>query len=601
MSESNTRLAVIDSDKCKPKRCNKECRSVCPISRAGKMCVQVKESGCQITEALCIGCGMCIKKCPFHAISIVNLPRALDSLTSHRFSLNGFKLHGLPYPRPHQVLGLLGENGTGKSTALKILADKIKPNLGILNESQQPDWSVIIKKFRGSELQLYFNKLISGNMKVVLKPQNIEMFKKVVAPNVTVRELLLQKDEIGKLDEIVKILDLEPIMNREVRKLSGGEMQRFVLTLVRLTKSGAYFFDEPSSFLDIKQRIAAANIVRDCLQEGEYVIAIEHDLAILDLMSDFIHILYGVPSVYGIFSAPLKVRQGINNFLDGYLPSANVRFREEPIKFIIKEDEIPLDNDVKRHFKYPEMKYEIGNFSMKVESATFNTGEIIVLLGQNGVGKTTLLRLLMGKIQPSYTSCPIPDMTISYKPQTIDPKKDCTVQQILEHSIGESMAQPTFRQLVFNQLSLDNILDRKLKKLSGGELQRVAIALTLGRNADVYFIDEPSAYLDAEQRIVIAKIIKKYIMFTKKTAFVVEHDFIMASYLSDRVVVFEGKPSISTVAKRPQSLFDGMNQFLKNMSVTIRLDRESKRPRINRYNSNRDREQKAAGKYFIIQ
>ena len=88
-----------------------------------------------------------------------------------------------------------------------------------------------------------------------------------------------------------------------------------------------------------------------------------------------------------------------------------------------------------------------------------------------------------------------------------------------------------------------------MKNLSGGELQRVAMVLCLGKPADIYLIDEPSAYLDSEQRIVAAKVIKRFILHAKKSAFIVEHDFIMATYLADRVVVYNGSPGINCTAQ----------------------------------------------------
>jgi ATP-binding cassette subfamily E protein 1 len=126
---------------------------------------------------------------------------------------------------------------------------------------------------------------------------------------------------------------------------------------------------------------------------------------------------------------------------------------------------------------------------------------------------------------------------------------------------------------------IENIMDSGVQNLSGGELQRLAIVLALGTPADVYLIDEPSAYLDSEQRINCAKVIKRFIMHSKKTAFIVEHDFIMATYLADRVVVYVGQPGIEATASSPQSLLSGMNQFLKSLEVTFRRDPTNFRPR----------------------
>jgi len=137
--------------------------------------------------------------------------------------------------------------------------------------------------------------------------------------------------------------------------------------------------------------------------------------------------------------------------------------------------------------------------------------------------------------------------------------------------------------------------------LSGGELQRVAIVLCLGQPADIYLIDEPSAYLDSEQRIVAAKVIKRFVLHAKKTAFVVEHDFIMATYLADRVIVYEGQASVDCRANTPQSLLTGMNVFLRGLEITFRRDPTNFRPRINKLDSVKDKDQKLAGNYFFLE
>jgi len=101
------------------------------------------EKFCKIDEIMCIGCGVCINRCPFAAIKIINIPSNLDKDTSHRYGPNSFKLHRMPIPRKGQILGLVGANGTGKSTAIKILSGKIRPNLG--NFEDEPGWNDVIK------------------------------------------------------------------------------------------------------------------------------------------------------------------------------------------------------------------------------------------------------------------------------------------------------------------------------------------------------------------------------------------------------------------------------------------------------------------------
>ena len=174
-----------------------------------------------ISEDLCIGCGICVKKCPFEAITIINLPTNLAKETTHRYSANSFKLHRLPTPKPGQVLGLVGTNGIGKSTALKILANKLKPNLGCFD--QPPDWANILQYFRGSELQNFFTRLLEDNLKAVIKPQFVDVIKKSAVG--TVGEILARSDERGAKDQMIELLDLKNVLGNSLQSLSGGELQ----------------------------------------------------------------------------------------------------------------------------------------------------------------------------------------------------------------------------------------------------------------------------------------------------------------------------------------------------------------------------------------
>ena len=214
---------------------------------------------------------------------------------------------------------------------------------------------------------------------------------------------------------------------------------------------------------------------------------------------------------------------------------------------------------------------------MSVEPGDFSDSEILVMLGENGTGKTTFIRMMAGKLDPDEGNADIPTLNISYKPQKISPKSEKTVQQMLHEKIRDAYVHPQFVADVMKPLNMQDLMDQEVQNLSGGELQRVALALCLGKPADVYLIDEPSAYLDSEQRLIAAKLIKRFILHAKKTGFIVEHDFIMATYLADRVIVFEGTPSVNTKACSPQSLLTGMNKFLQMLEITFRRDPENYR------------------------
>ncbi|XP_047990863.1 protein Pixie [Leguminivora glycinivorella] len=594
-----TRIAIVNADRCKPKRCRQECKKSCPVVRMGKLCIEVTPNDkiATISEELCIGCGICVKKCPFDAITIINIPSNLEKHTTHRYSKNSFKLHRLPIPRPGEVLGLVGQNGIGKSTALKILAGKQKPNLG--RYSDPPDWQEILAHFRGSELQNYFTKILEDDLKALIKPQYVDQIPRAVKG--TVGQLLDRKNDMNNIDQICKMLDLSHIRDREIAALSGGELQRFACAMVCIQNGDIFMFDEPSSYLDVKQRLNAARTIRSLIHPDKFIIVVEHDLSVLDYLSDFICCLYGVPGAYGVVTMPFSVREGINIFLDGFVPTENMRFRTESLVFKVAES--ATEEEIKRmnHYEYPEMSKKMGDFSLRVKPGEFSDSEILVLLGENGTGKTTFIRMLAGNLEPDEGSGTLPQLHISYKPQKISPKSQGIVRSLLHEKIRDAYIHPQFITDVMKPMKIEEIMDQEVQNLSGGELQRVALVLCLGKPADVYLIDEPSAYLDSEQRLVAAKVIKRFILHAKRTGFVVEHDFIMATYLADRVIVFEGTPSSDATAHAPQSLLNGMNKFLELLGITFRRDPNNFRPRINKHSSVKDIEQKRAGQYFFLE
>lgn len=597
--ESLTRIAIVDGEKCKPKKCRQECKKSCPVVRMGKLCIEVAPSSkiATLSEVLCIGCGICVKKCPFDAISIINLPSNLGDQTTHRYGPNSFKLHRLPTPRPGEVLGLVGTNGIGKSTALKILAGKQKPNLG--RHDQDVGWEEILQYFRGSELQNYFTKLLEDELKAIIKPQYVDHIPRAVKG--TVQSILDRKDELGNQDEVCELLDLNGVLrDRDIKALSGGELQRFACAVVCVQRAEVVMFDEPSSYLDVKQRLKCAKAIRKMRGEENFVIVVEHDLSVLDYLSDYVCCLYGVPGAYGVVTMPFSVREGINIFLDGFVPTENLRFRQTSLSFKVSENATEEKAKAKSHYQYPDMTKTLGNFELTVRAGEFSDSEILVMLGENGTGKTTFIRMMAGLLPPDQEDAGIPKLNVSYKPQKISPKFEGSVRSLLHMKIQSAYTHPQFVTDVIKPMLIEEIMDQTVCTLSGGELQRCALALCMGKPADIYLIDEPSAYLDSEQRLVAAKVIKRFILHAKKTGFIVEHDFIMATYLADRVVVFEGQPGVKTTACTPESLLTGMNKFLKSLDITFRRDPTNYRPRINKDQSQKDQEQKKAGNYFFL-
>lgn len=470
--------------------------------------------------------------------------------------------------------------------------------------------------FRGSELQNYFTKILEDKVKAIIKPQYVDHIPRAVKGQV--KAILEKKDGRNALGGLLKELDLEHLVDRDLAVLSGGELQRFAIAIVATQQADVFMFDEPSSYLDIRQRIKAANAIRKLLEISPqtYVIVVEHDLAVLDYLSDFVCCLYGTPGAYGVVTMPFSVRDGINIFLSGFIPTENLRFRDDELNFKVSQqtEDFSLKGKEQDHFgrTYPTMsktmtgKGDAKNiFKLNVEAGGFRDSEIIVMLGENGAGKTTFIRMLAGLLEPDLKDGEeqhdIPKLKISYKPQKISPKFPGTVRMLLHKKIRAAMVHPSFQTDVTKPLNIDVLLDQKVQNLSGGELQRVAIVLALGQPAEVYLIDEPSAYLDSAQRIHAAKVIRRYILHIKKTAFIVEHDFIMATYLADKVVVYDGQPGVECTARRPEGLKTGMNRFLKALDVTLRKDDVSHRPRINKLGSQKDQQQKKSGDYFFLE
>ena len=588
-----TRVAVLDADKCKPKRCNRVCYRFCPMVRSRKEAIKFEDDKAVIVEPLCSGCGICIKKCPFSAISIVNLPDELETECSHRFGQNTFKLYRLPTPSPGIVLGLLGQNGIGKTTTLKVFSGELKLNLG--NYENPPDWDDVIRHFRGSTLQDYVQKMSEDELKVSYKPQYVDKISKAICGKAG--ELLEKVDERGRLDKIAEQFELKQFWNRPLDVLSGGELQRVAVAAAICREADVYLFDEPSSYLDVKQRLEVGRAIRSLKNDEKTVIVAEHDLAIIDYLSDQICIFYGEPGVYGIVSHVHGVRTGINIYLQGYIPDENIRFRKEAIIFHEKAPTASFSVG-ETLLKWEQTRKTYEGFKLLAHSGEIKRGEIIGILGPNGIGKTTFVKILAG-IEETDDGKKFGELEVSYKPQYISAEYDGTVRQLLM-SVAKKFASSWHKTEILQPLKIPLLLDRNVAELSGGELQKVAITACLSRKAELYLLDEPSAYLDVEERLNMARAIRRVVETRNVTAFVVEHDVVAQDFIADRLMVFTGQPGVKGTANLPTNLRDGMNNFLKEMEVTFRRDPTTKRPRVNKENSKLDKFQKQIGEYYYV-
>lgn len=582
------RIAIVHKDRCHARKCGTECIIYCPRVRTGDETVTIGPEGkAVISEELCVGCGICIKKCPFDAIDIISLPEELEHPT-HRYGKNGFALYGLPAPVDGKVTGILGANGIGKSTAIKILSGQLRPNLG--NFDEEVAWEEIFKQYAGTELFDYLQTVSKKSLKIASKPQYIDYIPKVF--NGTVRALLKTTDERNKLAEILPVLKLDTILDHDIGTLSGGELQRVAIAACLAREADLYFFDEITPFLDIYQRIAAAKLIRE-LATQRPVMIVEHDLAILDMLADTVHIGYGKPSVFGIITRPKGVRVGINQYLEGFLNEENVRFRDTQVVF----EKRAHDKGSNREdlFVIPPMTKQYESFGLTVSGGTIRSGEVLGIVGANGIGKSTFAKLLAGAETPTTGSMET-SLKISYKPQYIKGDTSDRVEMYLRKCTTK-FDSSMFQHEIIEALALQPILQSPVDTLSGGELQRVAIAGCLARDADLYILDEPSAHLDVEQRVKVTRMIKHHAEGKEAGIMVIDHDIYLIDMISERILVFEGEPGISGTAAGPFPMREGMNRFLRELDVTFRRD-QSGRPRINKPESFLDREQKGLGEFY---
>jgi len=591
------RVAVVDREKCRPKDCGLPCIRQCPMVKCDIEAIRLEGGYPVISELLCSGCGICVRRCPFGAISIVRLPTAVEGEAVFRYGPNTFKLYRLPVPLRGYVTGLVGMNGIGKTTVLKLLSGRLKVNLG--RPEDPPSLEEVLRKFRGSPLQEYLRALYEGELRVAYKPQYVDRIPEVAKG--VVGELLERVDERGVLKQVVEELELQGVMDRPLNVLSGGELQRVAIAAVLCRDADVYLLDEPSSHLDVYQRMKAARAIRRAASGGRMVVVAEHDLAMLDYLSDQVYILYGKPDVYGIVSRAHGVREGINIYIRGYIPDENVRFRSKPITFHERPPMRP-ETGVEPALKWTDLEKGYETFHLKVEAGEAFLGEVVGIVGKNGVGKTTFMKLLAGVEEPDSGEVvnPYGPEGLSYKPQYPSGLYTGTVREVLEEAGGDKVRKKWFVSEVIEPLHLTDLMDRDVEELSGGALQRLAIAACLLKDAKIYLLDEPSAYLDVEERLSVAKAIKRMVETRHATAFVVEHDVVSLDFMADRLMVFLGEAGRRGEASKPMDMRDGMNMFLKDVGVTFRRDPETRRPRVNKEGSRLDRLQKETGEYYYV-
>ncbi|MHA1513810.1 MAG: ribosome biogenesis/translation initiation ATPase RLI, partial [Candidatus Hodarchaeales archaeon] len=506
-------------------------------------------------------------------------------LLVHCYDENGFRYFGVPQIHPGKVVGLLGINGIGKSTLLNILAGQ-QPNGGNFN---LPDkgFKEFFDHLKIASFRQFLTDFQAKTINVSYKPQ---IFANLVKKPQTVSVLLqsIQSNGFFSQEEVIQLMELTPILDRIPKALSGGELQRLAIGLVLLQKADIYLIDEPCTFLDFRQRIKMAKIFHQLASAGKTVFIAEHDIAILDYQSDLIYLFYGDPHKYGIISRlAYSTKKGINNFLIGKLKEENVRIRGKRIIFtrVVKEREWENRPGV----NFSKINMQVGSFSLTVDPGKIHFGEILCILGENGLGKTTFARHLTKTLK---------DVRVSFKPQFLHREFDGTVREFLTLYTNTYVNSREFNLYILKPFSISHLLDKPLTALSGGELQRCFLAGCLGKKADLYIIDEGSAFLDVEERLKATRVIRHIVSKNNAACIAIEHDIQIADALADRIMLFEGFSGQKGNTIGPMPKKAGLNRFLKKIDVTFRRDAETGRARLNKLGSRLDREQRKNDAYY---
>jgi ATP-binding cassette subfamily E protein 1 len=526
----------------------------------------------KISEQICKACLLRINKTPNNAVKNYKIPNDIKNNLTYKYGPNKFRLSGLCEPKIGKIVGILGQNGIGKSTCLQILSGKILPNFG--NIELDPNWSQIIKYYRGSSLQNYFNLLSTNQLKIEIKKQTLTCLDEFY--NYTINDLVEYFN--FKNFFINDYMELYNLRNRKINLLSGGELQRLLIMISYSRQADVYIFDEPTNFLDLRQKIRFVELINNLSSFKNYIIVIDHDLSILESISEYIYCLFGITGAFGIFTPPIGPKEAINQFIEGYFPSLNIKSRPESLKFNWNYNSI-LDMDkyiLNIHKDCLKVNSQNSNFTLNIPNFKIFNQRVYGLLGQNGSGKSLFINWL-NKTFPYMTF-----LKNQFNHHLIN-DNNINISQLLELQLGNLIVDDFFKNKIIKPFCIERYYQNKIYELSGGQIQIISIIISLGQSSQILLLDEPSSGIDCEQRIIFTQVIKNWISFyNNRSILIIDHDLFVISTICNQIILFKGDPGSESKIEEPQSTLVGIENFLLDLKITIRRDHNNNRIRINK-------------------
>ena len=578
----------MDRNLCNPVQCNLECMRGCPSNRLRKECTflvdrktgerhidfkyeyskELKSKSVAFIEpSLSQGCSICAKACPFHAITVVNLPEAKEEEMVFSYGKNGFSLYKMAIPRAG-IVAIVGENGCGKSTNLKLIAKKLIP-------IQTPT----------KEIKEYFEKTKDGDL--VYKPQEIsgegekrkvrELLQKTASGGTSARNVDEENSRNGaenRLSELTKIFDLDKIMDRELQQLSGGELQKVIVTAALLHEKEIYFLDEPFSFLDYVYRVRLINYLLERLPDRKVVI-VDHDISLLSYLCKKSYLMFGEAGAYGIVSQIYSTDRAINMFMGGFIAPENMKFRDSAIAYKHYAEEAHKN----KLLELGAARIERGTFLVENPSPIqINEGEIVGIAGKNGIGKSTFCHNIFEKNLRD----------AAFKEQVLKRESGTAGKYMQKNDL--------FSDNYLRGMKMQKLEFYEISKLSGGEMQKLEIFRALNQDRKIYILDEPTNMLDVGARIALSKMLRERAS-ADRAVIVVDHDLEFLYNTVDRLIVMDGKSGEHGYVK---GIFDkeaGVRMLMEEFDLSYRKDSETKRLKLNKQGSKKDVKLRGEGKF----